>query len=266
MEQLSKSKIKRVHLIGRRGPLQVAFTIAELREMLKLESCQTQWRSEDFKVVRQVIPELVRPRKRLTELMLKSVDDMANVQAKEKQFMPIFLRGPKEIIGNNSVEKIVLSVNELIGDNFITQNAKATNSIEEISCGLLLRSIGYKSVQIDNTIPFDERNGRIKNSAGQVDDKVYAAGWVATGPVGVILSTMTNAFQIGSLMHKQLDASEVRPGMAGISGLLRDKNVQVVSYEDWEKIDKVECERGRELGKVREKIVDVTEMLKIASS
>lgn len=45
---LSESKVKRVYLIGRRGPLQVAFTIKELREILKLPSCQTCWRREDF--------------------------------------------------------------------------------------------------------------------------------------------------------------------------------------------------------------------------
>lgn len=36
LEALAKSKVKKVTLVGRRGPLQVAFTIKELREMLKL--------------------------------------------------------------------------------------------------------------------------------------------------------------------------------------------------------------------------------------
>ena len=36
LDQLSKSRVKRVVLVGRRGPLQVSFTIAELRELVKL--------------------------------------------------------------------------------------------------------------------------------------------------------------------------------------------------------------------------------------
>jgi len=37
-----------VHLVGRRGPLQAAFTIKELREMLKLPNVDTRWRTDDF--------------------------------------------------------------------------------------------------------------------------------------------------------------------------------------------------------------------------
>ena len=48
LESLSRSNIKKVFLVGRRGPLQVAFTIKELREMLKLPNVDTIWRPEDF--------------------------------------------------------------------------------------------------------------------------------------------------------------------------------------------------------------------------
>lgn len=34
--------------MGRRGPLQAAFTIKELREMLKLPNVKTCWRLDDF--------------------------------------------------------------------------------------------------------------------------------------------------------------------------------------------------------------------------
>ncbi|KAJ8897905.1 hypothetical protein PR048_003262 [Dryococelus australis] len=42
--------------------------------------------------------------------------------------------------------------------------------------------------------------------------------------------------------------------------------VQWVSFEDWERIDAVEKERGALVGKPREKIVDIKEMLAIAAS
>ena len=43
--------------------------------------------------------------------------------------------------------------------------------------------------------------------------------------------------------------------------LPRDK--QVISYEDWKLVDKVEKERGQEKGKTREKILSKDEMLRI---
>lgn len=40
--------------------------------------------------------------------------------------------------------------------------------------------------------------------------------------------------------------------------------VQIVSFDDWEKIDCEEIRRGKVLGKPREKITDIQEMLSIA--
>ncbi|XP_015112473.1 NADPH:adrenodoxin oxidoreductase, mitochondrial isoform X2 [Diachasma alloeum] len=257
LDQLSLSRIRRVWMVGRRGPLQAAFTIAELREMTKLKDCCTTWRPEDFAGVADVVPSLVRPRKRLTELMLKNLSEPKDQESPGvKQFAPIFLRGPKEIVGSTSVEKIELSVNKLEGEDVLNQRAVATEGVEEIPCGLVLRSIGYKSVQIDPSVPFDSERGRVANSSGKIGDCLYAAGWVATGPIGVILSTMTNAFNVGSLIFQELKAMEVKPGSEEVFKILKNRGIRPVSYEQWEKIDNVEQERGRQKGKPREKIVD----------
>ena len=72
LEVLSKSRVKHVHLIGRRGPLQVAFTIKELREMLHLPKCRPILDPSHFEPLRNIVKSLQRPRKRLTELLVKS--------------------------------------------------------------------------------------------------------------------------------------------------------------------------------------------------
>ncbi|XP_058803423.1 NADPH:adrenodoxin oxidoreductase, mitochondrial isoform X7 [Phymastichus coffea] len=265
LEKLAESNIKRVWLVGRRGPLQAAFTIAELREMLKLENCKTYWRTDDFKGIKEIICDLARPRKRLTELMLKSIED-AKVDNREclKEFHPIFLRGPVEFSGLNSVEKIKFSVNELQGQDLLNQIAKSSTTVEEISTGLAVKSIGYKSIPIDSNIPFDLRNGRILNASGKVEDGLYAAGWVATGPVGVILSTMTNAFKVGQLLSKELDCTHKRDGYEQLKNIFQQRGLCPITFEGWEQIDKEECARGKKLGKPREKIVDISEMIEIA--
>lgn len=266
LEQLSQSKVRKVWLIGRRGPLQAAFTIKELRELTKLENCKTQWRVSDFDRVRDHIPNLARPRKRLTELMLKSLDESSvNKSNCQKTLAPIFFRSPIEFRGTNSLENLRLSVNELVGNNIAQQIAKPTNNFEDISCGLAMRCIGYKSVQVDPDIPFDSKHGKVKAQHGKIDETLYAAGWLATGPVGVILSTMTHAFEISNLICTELELAESKPGWAEVSSILNRNGIQVVTYKDWEKIDQVEQERGKSVGKPREKIIDISEMLEIAA-
>ena len=47
--------MKRVFIVGRRGPLQVAFTIKELREMTKLAGCKAVFDPDDFQTIQEKI-------------------------------------------------------------------------------------------------------------------------------------------------------------------------------------------------------------------
>lgn len=47
--------IKKVTLVGRRGPLQVAFTIKELREMLKLPGVSTNFCNDQINGIDKII-------------------------------------------------------------------------------------------------------------------------------------------------------------------------------------------------------------------
>jgi len=48
LDALSKSRVRKVYLVGRRGPVQAAFTVAELREMMKLPRCKPVLSRSDF--------------------------------------------------------------------------------------------------------------------------------------------------------------------------------------------------------------------------
>ena len=74
LETLRRSRIRHVVVVGRRGPMQVSFTIKELRELTKLNGVQSMLNGEDFdRIDQKMVEKLERPRKRLTELMLKTV-------------------------------------------------------------------------------------------------------------------------------------------------------------------------------------------------
>jgi hypothetical protein len=73
---------------------------------------------------------------------------------------------------------------------------------------------------------------------------LYVTGWLATGPVGVILSTMTHAFGVGRAVEVDVrcgnvDVSQARPGHAAVAKLLKDRGVymhasaQVSQHNDY---------------------------------
>ncbi|XP_014088594.2 NADPH:adrenodoxin oxidoreductase, mitochondrial [Bactrocera oleae] len=265
LEALSRSKVEQVYLVGRRGPLQAAFTIKELREMLKLPNVQTLWKPDDFTDIPAQLPNLPRPRKRLTELMLKSLSEQtgSSSSGKNKRFLPIFLRAPKAI-GENEVE---LTVTKLQNDA-----AVPTDQIEHLQTDLVLRSIGYKSTCVDGGICFDERSGRVYNENGRVlrdavsktvDQGIYVAGWLGTGPTGVILTTMNGAFSVAKTICDDILSNKLDTSMAK-AGLDTKQLQRVVTWTHWQRIDEAETQAGKVLGKPREKFVNVEEMLKVA--
>ena len=73
---LTVEHFRRVYIVGRRGPLHVSFTIKELREMVKLAGCEPVLDRADFVGVKEIVPNLKRPRKRLTELLARTALDV----------------------------------------------------------------------------------------------------------------------------------------------------------------------------------------------
>lgn len=267
---LAECRIEQVTLIGRRGPLQAAFTIKELREMLKLPNVETQWRRSDFNGIDDaVIASLPRPKKRIADLMVKSAyANSSNNTTTSKQFIPYFYRSPKQIhtaSGRLNVQLITNMVNN-------EEVAIATDETETISTDLILRSIGYKSINVtdaSDNLHFDTRHGLVHNKQGRVlrkDDNgyengLYVSGWLGTGPTGVLLTTMSNSFCVAKNIcddiQKQRINCDRKPGLEVL------KFPSTFGWNDWLKIDRYEREAGALCGKPREKVLTVAEMLKL---
>ena len=125
MEKLVKSRVERVSIIGRRGPLQVAFTIKELREMLHIRNCKPCFDSTNFIGMnsKDIIKTLQRPRKRLTELLFKSVMETPTKKQMDlwgdnpnKEWYLKLLRTPLEIHADSEhkVNGLTLGVNRYV--------------------------------------------------------------------------------------------------------------------------------------------------------
>ena len=126
--------------------------------MVNLKGASPIFDKEDFHGLQAVIPKLTRPRKRLTELLFRSVFENPTKKQEElwaqgsKKWYLKLLRTPMEIIpkiGSQSGAAIKLGVNELFPEGEMNENQTVINTgeTEIINCGLVLRSIGYKSIR-----------------------------------------------------------------------------------------------------------------------
>ncbi|CAH8638020.1 unnamed protein product [Schistosoma bovis] len=311
---LSKSKVKNVILIGRRGPLHVAFTLKEIRELSKLHITSSQSKcfinllpKDVFSVtmgtsdqIQELLSELPRPRRRLTEFLLEmhnSSDHKTNHTTYPVYHCNLqFLRFPKEIVSygehhsdkNRSiVSHIKLATVKLNGPTGPHQQGVIddTQPLETLPCGLVVRSIGYRGVRIDPDLPFDEQHGVIlcKDNNGRVVDlpqisysfslsPMYCAGWIKRGPIGVIADTAVDARQTAETILKDLSEFEKRGhvdvlnkrGLSVVQRYLNERNIHVVKFKNWERIDEAEKLAGQILDKPREKLTTIQSMLKTA--
>uniref|UniRef100_A0AAR2JP89 NADPH:adrenodoxin oxidoreductase, mitochondrial n=1 Tax=Pygocentrus nattereri TaxID=42514 RepID=A0AAR2JP89_PYGNA len=273
LDTLAASRVRRVLIVGRRGPLQIACTIKEVREMINLPDTAADMLPADFESISEALKDLPRPRKRLTELMMKTVKTESGQHKANKSWGFRFLRSPLEVLpgpDGKRVAGIRLAVNKLE-----VRDAKAvpTGQTEDLECGMVISSIGYKSLPIDPCVPFDPRSAIVPNNMGRVKDTagLYCSGWVKRGPTGVIATTMNDSFDTARMLLKDMDSGMLnlsvnKPGGQEITALLKERGVRAVSFPEWEKINLEEVRRGTAVGKPREKFLDVKDMLAVAWS
>lgn len=276
LDTLAESKIKEIHVIGRRGPAQAKLTPKELREFGELADCNPVVLPEDM----VLNPESEKELEEKSNVASKKIYDLfcefskRDIDtSKSKKCFFSFLMGPKELVGNSRLEKVVLEKNGLSGEPF-KQSARGTGETIELESGILFRSIGYRGVPIEG-VPFHERWGTIPNENGRVTDiennlvpQFYTAGWIKRGPSGIIGTNRACSVEtVGCLLEDlaKLDDGSKKSGADAIYSILERKSIRHVSYDDWKKIDAKEIERGEPKGKPREKYTYIKEMLSVTN-
>jgi len=274
LQALENNGIREIHVLGRRGPAQAAFTNKELKELGELP---------DVDVV--VDPEVValdplsaadvaarpnRTRDRNLEL-LREYSERPMTGA-PKRIVLHFLVSPVEIIGTGRVEALTLVHNELYESEDGSVRPRPTERRTTLPMGLVFRAIGYQGVPLPG-IPFDAARGVIPNEAGRIVDPTtgtavqgeYVVGWIKRGPQGIIGTNKPDSQEtvdalLADLAAGRLDKDEV-PGREVLERLLGERRRDFVSYEDWQLIDRLEQERGLASGAPRVKFSKVEEML-----
>lgn len=257
IEKLSASRVRRVHLIGRRGPAQAKFTTKEARELGQLAGAEIHVSPADLDLAAtDPTGESARLAEsdRLVKGNIKVLSAWTEqpVGDKPRRIDVRFFRAPVEILGTGRVEGLRLERTEFDG----TGRVVGTGSYETLPVGMVLRSVGYQSVPLAG-VPFDERSSTIPNDAGRILDadgtrvpREYVAGWIKRGPSGVVGTNKSDAAETVSALLADLAADPGRPRPAGrIESMLEGTGGDLVTYTDWLRLDAAEVELAEKLAR-----------------
>ena len=276
LEALKKSKVKNVYLLGRRGPAQAAFTPPEIKEMGELLDSAVTVPPDEAKIDQVSLEYMDENPDRNVDKNVAFISDYAGCErdGKRKLLTIRFLVSPTEIIGKNGrVTSVRIVRNEAYRSDDGSVRPRATDIEEELPVGLVFRSVGYRGVALPG-VPFHESWGTIENDKGRVQTSdgeqvtgLYAAGWIKRGPTGVIGTNKTCAQETVRCMVEDLQTGKHFEPKSndgnGIEKLLRERQAEVISYEEWKAIDAVEVSRGQAENRPRVKFTDIREMLAV---
>ena len=276
IDALAKSNIKEVVVLGRRGPAQAAFTTPEVKELGELVDTDVFVLPEEAKLDPLSQIALARSKDRSSEKKVEILQEFAQAKpdGKSRKLIIRFLVSPVELIGDGQgrVKAMRLVKNELYATEAGTLRPRATNQFEELPVDLVFRSVGYRGVPLPG-VPFHEKWGVILNEKGRVLDPEtqkpvvgeYTAGWIKRGPSGVIGANKPDAVETVTCMLEDLDNGSIlnpsQPEAAAIEKLIRQRQPNYFSYQDWLRLDEIEVARGQQTGRPRVKFTRIEEML-----
>jgi ferredoxin--NADP+ reductase len=273
IEAIVGSAIREIVVLGRRGPVQAAWTSTELGEMGDLAGADVIVDPAELVLEPESQAEL----EQASNVVKRNVEILRDFAARTPSGKPRIVRlrfrvSPVAILGEDRVEAVEIVRNRLEADSSGRVRPVPTDEREVFECGLVFRSVGYHGVPLPG-VPYDERAGTIPNDGGRVLDGdgrpipgFFAAGWIKRGPTGVIGTNKKDATETVDLLLEDARAGRLpERGLDGsIDALLGERGVEVVTYEGWEAIDALERARGEPQGRPRVKLCTWDELLAAA--
>ena len=281
LDILYRSAVRHVSIIGRRGPLQAAFTTKELRELTTLSGASMIPLAHDV-ITPASGTKLTRQQSRIIQLLQQggpttTPTHTQNPPRSTKTWSLDFFRSPTGFTADG--RHLSLAHTALDEDS----RAVPTDASSLLRTDLVVTALGHHS---DPLLPYyDSTLGHLRTDRGRVLDTtsralrhVYASGWAATGARGVLAATMIDAYAVAdSILTDHFGdgsggGAEVVPVQSEAYSddvLVSDdvnldsvpraveqgmKDERVVQYDQWKKIDAEEMRRGVEKGKERERM------------
>lgn len=283
LDVLSRSTLKHVSIIGRRGPLEAAFTNKELREMMHLPDASM----VPLDPLLLTFPQgttLSRQQRRTLELLHKG--SQSRFGSTQKTWSLDFYRMPTALTPSRSSPA---TAELTLAHTFLDPSGRAisTDQTSTLTTSLVVTSLGF---HVDPATAFFDpssarlraRGGRILSEFGIPLRNMYASGWSANGAKGVLATTMMDSYAVADTILSDIMSGSTEDGSMETaptgehgSGAVPDtlmsnlvhhpedppeeikqgiKDRLVTQYDDWNVIDAEEVRRGALLGKGRERM------------
>ncbi len=232
LEALQASKVREVHMIGRRGPAYAKFTTKELRELGELPGVELVVHADEADLNTfdssgggaALTESDRRVRGNMVAIAKWAQGDGAPASSTghARRLIVRFWLRPTEIGGTDRVSGLTLERTAIDASGAFG----GTGQFETLDAQMVLRSVGYQSVPLPG-VPFDPRASVVPNAAGRVlgPDGVplpgeYVAGWLKRGPTGVIGTNKSDAAETVRCLLEDLaggpGAGEVALPRAGL--------------------------------------------------
>lgn len=256
LSALDASQIRRIVILGRRGPHQIAMTPKELGELGKLARACPHVDAGDLPD--EAEDAALDPGQR------KSVGHLRTFAAAEPcadhniaiEFD--FFASPKAILGTERAEEVEVERTRLVDGK-----AVGTGETYRIPAGLVVACIGYQTSKIPD-VPYDDKAGHFANQEGRIAPGLYCVGWARRGPTGTIGTNRPDGFAIVEKIAEDIGEGSGKAGRPGFDALADSRGVDYVKFTDWQKINEAEIANARE-GSPREKFVAVEHMIDVVS-
>ena len=260
LDLIETAKIERIVVLGRRGPHQIAMTPKELGELAHLaQACP---RVDPADLPDEAEDAFLEPGQRKSVAHLRSFAAIPEAFRADKKIEIEFdfFAAPRKVIGEDRVEGIEV-------ERTVLQDGRAVGTGETyvIPAGLVVACIGYQTTPIPG-VPYDEAAGRFANDDGRILNGLYCVGWARRGPSGTIGTNRPDGFSVIERIAEDMESGAIpggAPGPEALDALAAKRDLRIVRFRDWQKIDEAEQARARE-GAPREKFVHVDHMIEAA--
>jgi ferredoxin--NADP+ reductase len=273
---LGGSRVREVWLLGRRGPVQAAFTPQELKELGELAEADVLVDPAELALDPGSEAEAAASPQRQKNLVLLREFARRGSRGRRRALHLRFRVSPIAILADEAgaVRGLTLERNHLEARPDGTVEARPTGQTDTLEAGLVLPAVGYAGDPIPG-VPFDPRTRTIANVDGRVCDPVtrqvvrneYVVGWARTGPQGLIGSHKGGSAEVVARLLGDWRAGTVEPRelppREAIIATLEERGVPVVGFAEWKRLDEVEVARGARRGAPRDKVADVQAMLEL---
>lgn len=267
---LRESKVKEVVIIGRRGPMEAAFTFPELLGLSQVPGIEISTPDDELDLRYDhaaPTPDAPYSTGGLKNDLLRRLSHQQTGADRRVTFR--FLRTPTEILGDHDVTGVRLVRNDLVreGDRMVS---RPTGDLEDLECGLVLRAVGYRGAPVPG-LPFDEHRSVLPQIEGRVVDPdagkpltgTYVTGWLKRGPSGVIGTNKKCARDtVASLLSDFANGHLTPPAI--VDDDVTTLVPHAVDSHGWRAIDTHERAAGRASDRPRVKLLEIERMVAIA--